>query len=358
MPARTRTVCKGPPITSTTVDACKKTTVTDAFISCTQFGSTTSSCSVTQTATRSGCSIEATTSTTVQGPACTRASLSLDDDEGDNEGEPMGPSGTSTGATTGVASTVAPSNSQFSISSFQPTASLTSNLPNTSSGSTSAVSTAASSSSKFSVSSFKPTDLPSIELPKTSSGFTSAVGPSPAPPAIPAPSLPPLPPTSHWEIHFTQHINGDDSSLIWTIYDSNNNEAGKGDNGPISPTRDLHLFPHKLDITVHDEQDKDKAIVALFYRTEIIIDDAQLWGDFRPWKPCYPTFDTGNKKQKPATFCVNRGYHRFGLDPFGCDISQNDLKWGPALQGGVAREFKCWLTAFNNGPPRDVYASL
>jgi hypothetical protein len=84
----------GGPTSKPSCDEEDKQTITNCFVSCTKYNVTTVSppsmtedCSTTFSRTLSGCGLTATTTTTTKGddgPACTRAPLSLDDDEGNN----------------------------------------------------------------------------------------------------------------------------------------------------------------------------------------------------------------------------------------------------------------------------------
>ncbi|USP80283.1 glycoside hydrolase family 18 protein [Curvularia clavata] len=181
-----------------------------------------------------------TNTLTSDGPACTRAPLSLDDDEGDNNpGDPLRTSRTFAGNTTVMTS----SKASFSSPSTAKTT---------------------PSSSSISSTTAPPPTTSKTTPPPPSTTTTSF--------AQPLPSLGPMDKYGHWRVALSQYMFNDYSEVGWKLYDPNGNLAGEHNvhgnrmkemkdyiesmNRPIQ-----HMMPFGVDMTVLEPLDLHKCRV-------------------------------------------------------------------------------------------------
>lgn len=299
--------------------------MTTMFSSASTFLSTaTSSSSTCHTAvdfTISGCNVgvgyDETTTTSVtysntisvsEGPACTRAPLSLDDDEGPNDPPDW-------------LSTITYGSNSSTIGAPTKTASSATN----------------------------PSGI------TKSSSFNE---PSPSGPVATSTSSPaPMDKFGKWNVSCHLWMENKASKLEWVLYDPNGNQAGRGDMDPREGTDDYkvyiesqkrpleHMMPYALDAWVVKPTEIDQA------RVQFKITKEMKGCPIASTGPCYPSFSTENKLetwmfevQSCYEHCKNQKDIKLNPADLNCQ-DMNDADW---YKSGNAweRKFWCWFKGF------------
>ncbi|KAI8932593.1 hypothetical protein NX059_010097 [Plenodomus lindquistii] len=292
------------------------------------------------------------TSTSSDAPACTRAPLSLDDDEGSND-DPLSSSIRYSSNTTRIASSTIFSNSTYLASSTAFSSSL---WPSSSSGQSSSLSQSSSlaksssksaepsSSTRPSSSSVKPSS--SSVKPSSSSVKPSTTSKKPTP----SPSKAPMDRNGSWKAKVLVRMEHQRADLGWTLYDPNGYEAGQGWNSAQgSEIRARIESQHRpmeesaryaVTMLGKDLLDVDKA------RVTFILEQPLEKCTFADGNACRPSMTTENRPETEMFevnscefYCMDRKDVKLLQADLWCD-DLNQAMWMPK-NAGFERVFWC-----------------
>lgn len=296
-----------------------------------------------------------TNTLTSYGPACTRAPLSLDDDEGDNDpGDPLRTSRTFASNTTAIVSR----NTSFSSPQTYKTTSLTSTSPQSMRLSSSVSKTTPPPPSTSKIAPPPPSTSKTMSPPAPKSKTTPSTSSKTTTPfAPPVPSLGPMNKYGHWKVSISQYMFGEYSEVGWRLYDPNGNFAGEHNvhgnrmtetkgyiesiNRPIQ-----HMMPFGVDMTVSEPLDLHKC------RVNFEIIKAMPDCEYSKGIGCRPYFATESyTEERPfvvsvcQSACGAKG-KKPALVPSDLWCQDlNDADWEP-MSDGWKRHFECGWKGF------------
>jgi hypothetical protein len=271
------------------------------------------------------------------GPACTRAPLSLDDDEGNNI--PVDWNLSSTSFARNMSDIASKTSSSASSSTYQST-SLSSTLFSFSTSSVEIGTSQVISSVKIGTSQV----LSSVEIGTSQ---------------VPKPTPGPMNKNGEWKLNVHVWMENKGAKIETELYDPNGNKAGD----TKMPVRD----GSNDSIEIYVESYKDRAPehqmpfgVKVFFNNPITIDKARVQLILQKTMqgcdkikdvPCQPNMETENKLETDQFFvdvcfqyCKNHADHKLDTWDLNCD-DLNDAEW---YQSGKAwkRDFNCYWHGF------------